>query len=197
MVTKVELAKALSAFFERSCNHLATMPNAPVIARPRWIKNTQDNFEARAGAIWMIQIDSVPGVDDAAKLLEADETISNHFDKLVGARHVGSMRIDAKTVLLNLIIGSMTMEPPYEFSQKRFNRQFDKVYSFFHASTFEWTLCAPIPRLTNLPIKLDENIELVHFEENEVERLEQVGLMQTTVGGLFTELEVRQIPGTA
>jgi len=183
MVTKVELAKALSEFCENSCPRVANDPKMLIIARPRWKKNSQNNFEPRTGAMWAIQIDSVPGVDEAVKLLEADEAMSGHFDKLVGARHVGSMRIDAKTVLLNLIIGSMTTEPPYEFSQQRFDRQFDKIYSFFYESTFEWTLCAPIPGITNLPIKLDKNIDLVRFEEDEVERLEQVGLLHSTRGG--------------
>jgi hypothetical protein len=124
---------------------------------------------------------SLPGYEQTEACLTADAIIGPHLDRLVGTTKSAST-LHAENIFTSLIYTMLDDQGRLSFTSEKFHDKWEKLADFFRADRIAYKSVAPIPYLIvpALPLRLNNELVLDNFTEDEVTRCFQIGLIRPT-----------------
>lgn len=155
-----------------------------------WERATDGHFRHRKKRLWSLWhiltkdwFVSQPDFEICADHLKSDELIGPHLDHLVGTQ-IGTSLIDVNRILIYLMHAMVDDEGRLKFTDERFADKWQELIDFFGADKICCTMIAPLPQLviSNFPLRLNDDLVLDHFTDEEVTRCHQAGVIQPPFG---------------
>ncbi len=115
-----------------------------------------------------------------------DPTAGPQIDQLVGTA-TGGIQLTLDQIVRTLVGKMYTEDGHFEFDDNRFQQEWNLIYQYLSAETFDYVTIAPLPRFTApFPVDISENIVIDRLTDKEVNRCVRVGIL----GPLTPEFEL-------
>jgi hypothetical protein len=125
------------------------------------------------------QVQKLPAYVQASEALVSDHKVGPQMDKLVGAVGLSCQTIEIDHILRSCIETAVTSEGRFSFDLPRFETRWSQIWNTLSSDTLPCVLVAPLPGFSapNLPVKLDPDLVIDKFIDDEVRQCTAVGLL--------------------
>ena len=191
---KGDLDTALRTYVREASNVLAKLAagtSLPSIEHETWERGSDGVFRrsrmVKADASILLhkneeELKALPRYTECVEALRTDPNIGPQLDKLVGGEGLGQHRIDADWLIRSLMY-SMVDDARFEYSDQRFDVQWQRISGPLLAETIPYVIVAPLPRFSGstLPIELDAGLAVDSLSDDEMKRCLKMGIVQPMI----------------
>jgi hypothetical protein len=122
---------------------------------------------------------SQPEYDGVVERLKSDAIVSPHLDRLVGTK-MSASRLEVNNILKSLMYAMLDDEGRLAFTDGQFDGKWRDFVGLFSADRIASKMIAPLPYLVlpEFPLRLNDELVLDRFTDDEVTRCYQVGVIR-------------------
>ena len=152
-----------------------------------WERGADGNFRPR---FRMHPMAVLRGLEDresfraCADQARNDPIVGPQLDQLVGASAGGRIQLTLVHIVRTLVNKMCSEDGLFEFDDNRFQQEWESIYHYLSAETFDYVTNAPLPRFTApFPVQISESIVIDRLTDQEVNRCALVGVLGPLMPG--------------